>query len=157
MRTYFKTITLIFLFFCTLGISPFLDAAKTPAIYFQHEGDSDKPISPMVIAVEEPDEKELTEILGPDDWELRLFFAVSAKDLEKIIKVLQPYLTTKTEKESGYKFGTFEITLVESGSTQSKIFSRPEFKKILEILYPLISEDYESLREYFETLKKRLN
>lgn len=157
MKTYPKILTVVLLIFTTLWASPFLSAAQTPAIYFQHEGDSDKPISPLVIAAEKPSDKELAEILGSEEWEVSLFFAVSSADLEKIKTVLKPHITSKDPEKPGYEFGTFKVTLVESGSSKSKIFPCTEFKKILGILHPIISEDYESLKEYFETLKRRLN
>lgn len=149
---------MIFLFFflTSVWVSPNLNGAQTPALYFQHVGESDKPISPIVIAVTEPSQNELIEIFGSDEWEFSLFFAVSAKDFQKLSKVLEPYLKRQTEGRSAFPFGSFKVTLVMDNSSQSIILPPSEFKKLLNEIYPLIVADYKSLKDYFDTLRKRL-
>ena len=62
---------------------------KTPAIYVEHTGDSDKPIYPIVIATRRPSERELR-CAVPSLLSVEVFI-VTEEELAQAIKILKQY------------------------------------------------------------------
>ena len=90
---------------------------STPAVYFQHIGDSDKPIFPIVFSSVEVPKAERDLVLGDESRFARVVLLPKSK-YSVFAKAVAGRLTA-ADRSDAVGFGTFRVTLVSASGPMS--------------------------------------
>lgn len=126
------------------------DVLKTPAVYFEFVGMSDKPIYPIVIAVREPSTQELTCALKSQLRSGAMVFVVDQKSLADADKLIESSFDQGKSENP-----TFMCVLVKAASVRRSGLGYTASKKLFADLRSHFSNHHE-LHARLETLLRRL-
>lgn len=128
------------------------DVLKTPAIYIEHTGDSDKPIDPIVIATQPPDGGELcAAIMEPSSRHSTHVYLVNDDELAQS--------TTILEMHEGNTAGVSEFRYVavrQGKSFQSGSLDLEHSRKLVTALAAYFAGRRPNLNEQLNQLRRRL-
>lgn len=129
-----------------------------PAVYIQHVGQSDKPLFPVVFAVDRPSDDELLRVLR-DQAEVKFsqVILVSPDSFQLIVDQTSQSLRRARKPAAPQAFGTFRIVVSTPAADRSGRVDRESalrlFRKISESISP---PDHEPINDALDTLRVRL-
>jgi hypothetical protein len=128
---------------------------KTAAIYFEHTGDEDKPIDPLVIATSQPGTEEIhcavpRTLLGGSHWDV---LVVKEEEFAQATKLLNRNVSThKPDPHADFQY----VLVSESGIVRMGPFSDEEAIKLFVDLTQHFEKRQPDLREKLTVLIRRL-
>jgi hypothetical protein len=127
-------------------------------IYFLHVGESDKPLSPFVLAAEEPSTAELARLLPEPLWRYASVFVLQAADLlrvEHFIRTAQAAPPPSHGQQAG-AYGTFRVTLLHAEKQEQLVFPAGQSQVLFQNLFTHIAPTYPRWQAYLRNLLHRL-
>ncbi len=127
------------------------------AIYILHLGESDKPLWPFVLALEEPQPSDVARILQEPFWRHADIFVVPARMLEDVARIVRD---DRAEDQSNdpmpHTFGSFQMTLVTAQTHNRVVMAPDQSKQFFRDLLIQIDPSQATLRSYVRNLLLRL-
>jgi hypothetical protein len=134
-------------------------AAQSPlTIYFLHVGESDKPLSPFVLAAEAPSASDLARLLPEPLWRYASVFVLRAEDLlqvERFLRAAQPAQPPSHGQQAG-AYGTFRVTLQHAEKQEQLVFPAGQSQVLFQTLFTHIAPSYPNWQAYLRNLLHRL-
>jgi len=127
------------------------DVLKTPAVYFEFIGESDKPIYPIVIAVRRPRTAELKCALPSLDPLGAAVFVVDQKELADVDNLVE-----SAPNESKSSKAEFSCVVLKMDSVKKFRLDLGASKKLFANLRAYFGDRNPELRDRLETLVRRL-
>ncbi len=138
------------------------------AIYFEHIGESNKIILPVVIFEEKPAPQQLKQVLGSVFYNEADLVQVHPDDFRKICSVVNDFFLLKEPEPAEPRFGTFRVTVAakklaeetdSKPTVKTRVFSADQFSRLLSDILQIEKESLyrnRKLRTILASLKGRI-